>query len=328
MSIARTTVRAAACTLAVLVFAGGCGSYYKVTDPTTGRVYYTEELDKRDAGAVTLTDARTGQDVTIQNSEVAKISKEQYETGRVASGRVPGEASARAETAFAEPAPQARPAPPPAQQQQPVARAQPAPAPAPMPQATVAGATVSASANSPAQLRADLVAGKEQIDRTMSALAAVSDPNQPNLQAAYRTYCDELDKLSAHQQRLAAEAEAMRQARTTYFARWDERVSDIDNPTIRAAAEERRTRLRNAQERISTDAGQARDAYRPLMSDLQDVRKFLDGDLSKDTTAVLGPATTKAQKDAQVVKERIDVVIADLDAVQGAVGSASPSGAR
>jgi hypothetical protein len=43
---------------------------------------------------------------------------------------------------------------------------------------------------------------------------------------------------------------------------------------------------------------------------------------------VLGPATAKAQEDAQVVKERIDVVIADLDAVQGAVGTASPSGAR
>src|SRR5688500_11135829 len=113
MSIARTTVRAAACSLAVLVFAGGCSSYYKVTDPTTGRVYYTDDLDKRDAGAVTLTDARTGQDVTIQNSEVAKISKEQYETSRIASGRVPDEASERAETAFAEPAPapQARPAP-------------------------------------------------------------------------------------------------------------------------------------------------------------------------------------------------------------------------
>jgi hypothetical protein len=38
-----------------------------------------------------LRDARTGQDVTIQNSEIQSIKKEQYETARVNSGMVPGE---------------------------------------------------------------------------------------------------------------------------------------------------------------------------------------------------------------------------------------------
>jgi hypothetical protein len=188
----------------------------------------------------------------------------------------------------------------------------------------VAGATVGtaqAAFSSPAQLRDDLVVGKEQVDRTIAALTAVGDPAQADLRGAYKTYCTEMDKLGAHAQRLDTEAEAMRQARSAYFARWDQRLSEIDNPTIRDAAEQRRARLRAAQDRISTDASAARDAYRPLMSDLKDIRRFLDGDLSKDTTSVLGPATAKAQKDAQGLKERIDVIIADLDAVQGADGT-------
>jgi hypothetical protein len=53
------------------------------------------------------------------------------------------------------------------------------------------------------------------------------------------------------------------------------------------------------------------------MTDLEDIRKFVGADLSKETTSVLGPATTKAQRDAQMVKERIDVIIADLDAYGG-----------
>jgi methionyl-tRNA synthetase len=65
----------------VIVLATGCTSYYKVTDPTTGKVYYTTELRKSD-GAATLKDARTGNTVTVQNSEVATIKKEEFESGK------------------------------------------------------------------------------------------------------------------------------------------------------------------------------------------------------------------------------------------------------
>lgn len=65
---------------------GGCTSYYKVSDPVSGRTYYTNELKKKGEGAVWLKDARTGSEVTIQNSEVQKISKEEFETNRAKSG--------------------------------------------------------------------------------------------------------------------------------------------------------------------------------------------------------------------------------------------------
>ncbi len=63
---------------------GGCTSYYKVTDPATGNVYYTTKLTKNFSGAAHLTDARTGEKVTLQNSEVTKINKEQFEQGKYA----------------------------------------------------------------------------------------------------------------------------------------------------------------------------------------------------------------------------------------------------
>ena len=60
----------------------GCTTYYKVTDPTTGKSYYTTELKQKGNGSATLKDSRTGNTVNIQNSEISKISKEQYDTGR------------------------------------------------------------------------------------------------------------------------------------------------------------------------------------------------------------------------------------------------------
>lgn len=73
----------AAAALALVMGAGGCApTYYKVTDPTTGKVYYTTSLQQKSSGAATLTDARTGYKVNLQNSEVAKVSKNEFDVGR------------------------------------------------------------------------------------------------------------------------------------------------------------------------------------------------------------------------------------------------------
>jgi hypothetical protein len=68
----------------LVVSAGGCApTYYRVTDPTTGRAYFTTEMQKQKSGSVRLKDAGTGNWVTVQNSEVQKVNKETFETGKV-----------------------------------------------------------------------------------------------------------------------------------------------------------------------------------------------------------------------------------------------------
>ena len=67
-----------------LVLISGCTTYYKVTDPSTGKVYYSTDVTQRTSGATTLKDARTGDEVTVQNSEVQKIKKEAFESGKYA----------------------------------------------------------------------------------------------------------------------------------------------------------------------------------------------------------------------------------------------------
>jgi uncharacterized protein YceK len=65
-----------------MILLGGCTSYYKVTDPTTGKSYYTTEVKQRSNGSATLKDARTGSTVNVQNSEVQTIKKEEFESGK------------------------------------------------------------------------------------------------------------------------------------------------------------------------------------------------------------------------------------------------------
>jgi len=60
----------------------GCSSYYRVTDPASGKTYYTTKIDNAGrAGAVKIKDERTGSTVTLQSSEVKEISSDEFEAG-------------------------------------------------------------------------------------------------------------------------------------------------------------------------------------------------------------------------------------------------------
>jgi len=60
------------------MFLVGCASYYKVTDPATGNVYYTKDIDKERGGAVSFEDAKSGKKVTIQSSEIQEIEDAEF----------------------------------------------------------------------------------------------------------------------------------------------------------------------------------------------------------------------------------------------------------
>jgi hypothetical protein len=105
----------------------GCASYYKVTDPQSGKTYYTQEIESIKGGAVKVNDARTGSIVTLQNSEVKEISEKDYKAGLAAPVSKP--------TPTAAAAPVSAPTPTPAALVAPAAAPAAAPAPAPVPAA-------------------------------------------------------------------------------------------------------------------------------------------------------------------------------------------------
>lgn len=169
-------------------------------------------------------------------------------------------------------------------------------------------------------LKTHLVNSKTQIDGALATLAKLTSPNTPaaDLRSLYNTYGDQLARITQQAEQLRYDADAMRQKRQEYFTAWEQRETDVTNPSIRSAMESRKARLRAAHERISTTSLAAKEAYEPLMRDLQDVRRFLGTDLSPASTAMLGDVSKKANADAATVKQKIDAVIAELDTVIGA----------
>ena len=88
--------------LAALATLAGCTTYYEVTDPTTGKTYYSTDIDKNKDGTVQLVVEGSDTEVTIQNSEVREISKDEFKAAAYKPVAQPAPAPA--------PAPEAAPA--------------------------------------------------------------------------------------------------------------------------------------------------------------------------------------------------------------------------
>ena len=56
----------------------GCASYYKVTDPASNKTYYTKDVERHRDGSIEFDDEKTGAEVTLQSSEVIKVSSDEF----------------------------------------------------------------------------------------------------------------------------------------------------------------------------------------------------------------------------------------------------------
>ncbi len=63
------------CVLSLM--AVGCSHYYRVTDPGSGKTYYTTDIDER-SGGVKFKDDRTRSIVILHSAEVSELSEDEY----------------------------------------------------------------------------------------------------------------------------------------------------------------------------------------------------------------------------------------------------------
>jgi hypothetical protein len=67
--------------LLVVLLASGCTSYYRITDQSTRRTYFTTGYDRTGSGAVQFYDEKSRSDVTLQSSEIVEISRDEFNSG-------------------------------------------------------------------------------------------------------------------------------------------------------------------------------------------------------------------------------------------------------
>jgi phage shock protein A len=164
------------------------------------------------------------------------------------------------------------------------------------------------SANTAAELNQSsgmITKGNRLIDESLADLNdLVSNPNA-DLRKQYKRFDNAVNELGESAKDLASKAGEMKAQGADYFAKWDKESAQIQNEDIRGRSETRRNEVASRFNRMSEQYDQAKTAFRPFLSDLRDVQKFLSTDLTAGGLAAIRDTAAKATKDAVTIKESL-----------------------
>ncbi len=135
------------------------------------------------------------------------------------------------------------------------------------------------------------------------------------LRPQFDKYVAELVKME-EQARIAGErAASMGDQGKAFFQAWENQINTIANADIREQAKERYSKRLKSYSRISNAAIEARDQLLPFMSDLNDIKKMLDIELTRGTVKAVQKLSKQANSHGEDVVESLKEFEAELDRV-------------
>ena len=161
------------------------------------------------------------------------------------------------------------------------------------------GASTAATLN---QSSCMITKGNTLIDESLADLNDLVSNPRPDLRKQFNKFNHAVDLLGDSAKDVASKAGEMKSEGVDYFARWDKESAQIQNEDIRSRSETRRNEVAARFDRIGEQYDETRTAFRPFMSDLRDVQKFLSNDLTAGGLDAIKDSAAKATKDAAPVK--------------------------
>lgn len=160
--------------------------------------------------------------------------------------------------------------------------------------------------------RAELVHGNAQIDAVLETLNAL-EAKPADLKPVYRDLVRQVDQLEGQAQRVGNRVRDMRVRASAYRTQWESSNQTISNPELRASAAERAETVRDRYDEIDTRAQEVRAAYEPFITELNDLKTFLYNDLTYAGVSAAQPVFDGARDRATELKERVNVLLQELD---------------
>jgi uncharacterized phage infection (PIP) family protein YhgE len=167
--------------------------------------------------------------------------------------------------------------------------------------------------------------GNALIDQTLSRLNDLVINPQPDLRNQFNRFSASVDDLAATAKDVDDKAEDMKARGAAYFKRWDEELSKIQNEDIRDRGESRKQDVAVRFERIATQYRQTKTTFRPFMSDLRDVQRFLGTDLTVGGLSASQSFAAKATRDATPLRDSFANLAAEFKGLGVSMSTTGPS---
>jgi hypothetical protein len=135
------------------------------------------------------------------------------------------------------------------------------------------------------------------------------------LRPQFQLYTRELVKMEEQAQVARNRVLQMSEKGQAYFSSWEETIKSISNKDIRDQAQKRYNKRVKSYNKIVKAMTEAREQLVPFMSDLNDVKKLLDSELSRESVKSAANLIKQANWHGEDVVDSLKDVETELDRV-------------
>lgn len=166
------------------------------------------------------------------------------------------------------------------------------------------------------------------IEKTLASLDEIVSKPQSDLRPQYKAFVGNLSDMESAAKEIVDARMAVGERGKAYFADWDAQLAQIKNEDIKARSENRKNEVAEKLQSIKKSYAEAEVAYRPFMSELKDVQKYLSVDLTSGGVAAIKDTLAKAVADAEPLKASLTKLADDFKSLGLAMSSVTPAPAK
>jgi chromosome segregation ATPase len=163
-------------------------------------------------------------------------------------------------------------------------------------------------------LRQECAQTRNQVTLTLESLSRLTVQGV-ELRPQFEKYKADLAKMEDKARSSRERAVSMKEKGHAFFSEWEQQTKTIQNEDIRKEAEKRLAKRRKSYGKILSAMEDAREQLVPFMSDLNDVRKLLESELSASTVGSTKSLIRQANWHGEDVRESLADVEKELDRV-------------
>lgn len=172
-------------------------------------------------------------------------------------------------------------------------------------------------------LHAALTDAPQKITAVSASLETLSEEGG-DMRAEFATFSDDVDVLIDRRNYIRSLNARLEESRTTFAREWERSHANIQNPDIRARAEQRRTEVVSRLDDLSELADAGREQFEPWMQTVLDVRTYLESDLNPAGVDSVRDLVEQISGNAVAVNQTITALVAQLEQLASAIAAAKP----
>ena len=158
-----------------------------------------------------------------------------------------------------------------------------------------------------------------QIDKTIQSLDGVVAAKNADLSTAYKNYVSEMKTLKSQTKKVVSHSQKLKKSSQAYLDAWEKSMQDVQNPTLREQAAQRRAQAAARFEETKDEFDRIQADYDLFAKDLRDIENALDHDLNPAGVTAIEPVIKQAKIDSKPLKKDLDTIIAAVDKITAAL---------